>query len=196
MFLGEQGLAFRGDSEKNGDTHNGNFLGILELLARYDPLLQEHVGKVKSGQGKGTRLQAHYFSPESQNEFINICAAQARNHILKERKVSKYFAIMVDGTPDASHTEQTTFILRYLTNDGEIFTVQERFLAFVDCFEKSGLEIANLILKTLEKYGIPIADCRGQGYDNAANMSGRYNGAQQHVNSVNPLCLYSPCACH
>jgi len=82
-----------------------------------------------------------------------------RNHILEERKVSKYFAIMVDGTPDASHTEQTTFILRYLTKDGEIFTVQERFLAFVDCFEKSDLEIANLVLKTLEKYGIPIADC-------------------------------------
>ena len=56
-------------------------------------------------------------------------------------------------------SEQTTFILRYLTNDGEIFTVQERFLAFVDCLEKLGLEIANVILKTLEKYGIPIADC-------------------------------------
>ena len=52
---------------------------------------------------------------------------------------------MVDGTPNASHTEQTNFILRYLTNDGEIFTDQERFLAFVDCFKKSGLEIANLI---------------------------------------------------
>ena len=196
MFLGERGLTIRGDSEKIGDAHNGNFLGILELLARYDPLLQEHVGKVKSAQERGTRLQAHYLSPESQNEFINICAAQVRNHILEERKVSKFFAIMVDGTPDASHTEQTTFILRYLTNDGEIFTVQERFLAFVDCFEKLGLKIANLLLTTLEKYGIPIADCRGQGYDNAANMSGRYNGAQQHVTSVNPLCLYSPCACH
>jgi len=159
MFLGEQRLAFRRDSEKIGDTHNGNVLGILELLARYDPLLHEHIGKVKSAQEKGTRLQAHYFSPESQNEFINICAAQVRNHILEERKVSKYSAIMVDGTPDSGHTEQTTFILRYLTNDGEIFTVQERFLAFVDCLEKLGLEIANVILKTLEKYGIPIADC-------------------------------------
>ena len=78
------------------------------------------------------------------------------------------------------------FLTRYLTNDGEIFTVQERYLAFVDCFKKSGLEVANLIFKTLEKYGIPIADCRGQGYDNAANMPGRYTGAQQHVNLVNP----------
>ena len=102
MFLGERGLAFRGDSEKIGDTHNGNFLGILELLARYDPLLQEHVGNVKSGQEKGTRLQAHYFSPESQNEFINTFAAQVRKHTLEERKVSKYFAIMVYGNSSSS----------------------------------------------------------------------------------------------
>ena len=109
MFLGERWLAFRGDSENIGDTHNDNFLGILELHARHDPLLQEHVGKVKSAQENETRLQANYLSPESQNEFINICAAQVRNLILEERKVSKYFAIMVDGTQNASHTEQATF---------------------------------------------------------------------------------------
>ena len=196
IFLGERGLAFRGDSERIGDAHNGNFVGILELLSRYDPLLREHVNKVKVAQQTGTRLQVHYFSPESQNEFINICATHVRNYILEERRISKYFAIMVDGTPDASHTQQTTFILRYLTKEGESFFVQERFLAFVDCCKKSGIEIANLIMETLDKYRIPSADCRGQGYDNAANMSGKYNGAQKHVTAINPLCMYSPCACH
>ena len=103
---------------------------------------------------------------------------------------------MVDATPDASHIEQTTFILRYLIRENESYMVQERFLAFVDCWQKTGIEIANLILETLKGYGIPISDCRGQGYDNAANMSGKYNGAQKHINTVNPLCLYSPCGCH
>ena len=69
---------------------------------------------------------------------------------------------MVDATPDSSHIEQTTFMLSYV--------VKERFLP--------GMDIANLILETLKNYGIPIADCRGQGYDNAANMSGKYNGVQ------------------
>ena len=102
----------------------------------------------------------------------------------------------MDGTPDSSHTEQTTFILRYMKRDGDVFSVQERFLVFVDCCNKTGVEIASLILETLQKYEIPIADCRGQGYDNAANMSGKYNGAQIHIKSINPLSLYSPCACH
>ena len=62
--------------------------------------------------------------------------------------------------------------------------------------KKTGIDIAILILETLKEYGIPIDDCRGQGYDNAANMSVKYNGAQQHISSVNPLYLYSPCGCH
>ena len=62
--------------------------------------------------------------------------------------------------------------------------------------KKTGIDIANLILETLKEYRIPIDDCRGQGYDNFANMSGKYNGAQQHISSVNPFCLYCPCGCH
>ena len=52
IFLGEKGLAFHGSSLRIGDVHNGNFLGILELLAHYDPLLQEHISKVKTCQQK------------------------------------------------------------------------------------------------------------------------------------------------
>ena len=33
FFLGVRGLAFRGHSQKNGSSDNGNFLGIFELLS-------------------------------------------------------------------------------------------------------------------------------------------------------------------
>lgn len=42
LFLAERGLAFRGDSEKIGESSNGKFLGISELFANYDPVLNEH----------------------------------------------------------------------------------------------------------------------------------------------------------
>lgn len=115
---------------------------------------------------------------------------------MKERELAKYFSIMVDSTTDASHTEQTTFILRYLKNDDERFIIEEPFLAFADCCKKTGVVIAALILETLKKCDIPIADCRAQRYDNASNMSGKYNGAQKHISTINHLCLYSPCGCH
>ena len=43
LFLSERGLAFFGSSQRIGDCENGNFLGIIELLSKYDPLLAEHV---------------------------------------------------------------------------------------------------------------------------------------------------------
>ena len=196
IFLGERGLPFRGSSQRIGDVHNGNFLGLIELLSHYDPLLQEHVTKIQASQERGERLQAHYLSASSQNEFIGLCAEYVRSHVLDEIEDGKYFSIMVDATPDSSHVEQTTFIIRYLTQEVEEYSIKERFLTFVDCCQKTGAQIARLILDTLKKFGIPVAHCRGQGYDNAANMSGKYNGAQQHIFAENLLCLYSPCACH
>ena len=32
-----------------GDSNNGSFLGLLELLSHYDPLLEEHLKKCKIG---------------------------------------------------------------------------------------------------------------------------------------------------
>ena len=40
-------------------------------------------------------------------------------------KLKKANSIMVDGTPDASHTEQTTFVLRYLANEMGEFVIKE-----------------------------------------------------------------------
>ena len=46
---------------------------------------------------------------------------------------------MVDATPDMSHTEQSTFILRYLTCDecGK-YQIQKRLLSFTDDNKKTG----------------------------------------------------------
>ena len=46
LFLAERGLAFRGDEEVLGSPHNGNFLGFREVLAKYDPVLEEHLSLV------------------------------------------------------------------------------------------------------------------------------------------------------
>ena len=202
LFLGERGLAFRGSSNKLGDPDNGNFLGILELLANYDPVLKQHLDNVREAQhvrelqkSKG-RLQVSYLSVETQNEFIILCGQLVKDKILQELKESKYFAIIVDSTPDTSHTEQTTIILRMVVFDGNKFVIKERFLQFSDCSQKTGEAITALILEVLSKHDIPISLCRGQGYDNCANMKGLYGGVQALILKENPLAKFSPCACH
>jgi len=40
--LSERGLAFRGDNEIIGSPNNGNYLGLLELIAKFDLFLSNH----------------------------------------------------------------------------------------------------------------------------------------------------------
>ena len=63
---------------KDWDPHNGNFLGILELISHYDQILGDHFSKVKESQQSHRRLQVHYLSAEIQNEFINCVLCQLR----------------------------------------------------------------------------------------------------------------------
>ena len=133
------------------------------------------------------RKQANYLTPEIQNEFIECCAKKVLDVILSEREAAKYYSILVDATPDSAHMEQTVFILRYvyLNEENSIYEIQERFLEFVDCNQKTGKAIAELICSVIKKHNIPMIDCRGQGYDNGSNMSGQYKGAQAEIKRTN-----------
>ncbi|XP_065664615.1 uncharacterized protein LOC136086257 [Hydra vulgaris] len=53
-----------------------------------------------------------------------------------------------------------------------------------------------LYLKYLESNGISLNDCRGQSYDNAANMSGKYCGMKALIKEQNDLCIYVPCCAY
>jgi hypothetical protein len=68
----------------------------------------------KKSQEKKERLQVHYLSPETQKEFVKECSVAVKAVILDERQEAKYYAILIDATPDSAHKEQETFILRYV----------------------------------------------------------------------------------
>ena len=42
-FLSIRGLAFRGNHEVFGVLDNSNYLGILELIAKFDPVLKDYI---------------------------------------------------------------------------------------------------------------------------------------------------------
>lgn len=61
QFLSERGLPFRGDDEVIGSPHNGNFLGILEVISQFDPFLAEHINQYgQKGRGNTSYLSIHY----------------------------------------------------------------------------------------------------------------------------------------
>ncbi|KAJ8953426.1 hypothetical protein NQ318_023544, partial [Aromia moschata] len=74
-----------------------------------------------------------------------------------------------------SHVDQLTFIVRYVKDGKPI----EIFVEFLPMDAHNTQYIANTILNLLESLDIPIKDCRGQSYDNASNMAGKYSGVRQ-----------------
>ena len=52
-----------------------------------------------------------------------------------------------------------------------------------------------MITETLESHAIPLAHCSAQGYDNAASMSGKCNGAQAIIKEQYPIAIFSSCSC-
>ncbi|OCT57850.1 hypothetical protein XELAEV_18002940mg [Xenopus laevis] len=198
LFLASRNLAFRGSSQRVGDIQNGNFLGILELMAHYDAVLKEHLDKVKRSQEKGKKLPAHYLSWGTQNEFINLCGPHVLNAILSERQEAIYFTVTCDASPDISHTKQNVIVLRYVHRCSQTgkWCIQERFLEFFDFFQKTGEEIAEMLTSRLREHNIDLKDCRGQGYDNGANMAGRIKGVKSRILEKYPQAIFCPCAAH
>ena len=196
LFLGERNLPFRGSGPAVGDLDNGLFLGTLELLGSYNGTIKQHLDKVTECQKKGERMQIHYLSWQSQNEFLTLCAKNVLNEIVKEVQNSYYYGLIVDGTPDVSHTEQLTFVPRYTVLKDRKWDVVERFLTLQDFEKEKGKDIAQVICHVLEKNQIDLSRCRGQGYDNGLNMSGCYKGVQAKILRRNPLAIYTPCSAH
>lgn len=54
----------------------------------------------------------------------------------------------------------------------------------------------NAVTGTLEEFGLNLQDCRGQSYDNAANMSGCYSELKTRIQNLNPLAIYVLCGGH
>ncbi|XP_025208235.1 uncharacterized protein LOC112603731 [Melanaphis sacchari] len=177
-FLAQHNDSFRGSSDKLYTEKNGKFLGLIEMMEKFDPIISEHVRRIKCKE-----TFDHYLGPEIQNELN-----------------AKYYSVLIDCTPDISHKEQVSIMLRIVNlhteNQSIEPCVEEYFLEFIHCTSTTGLNLSNILISKLAEYKIELRDCRGQGYDNGANMKGEYQGVQSRIKQKNPRAFFTPCATH
>lgn len=190
--LASAGLPFRGvgGGEKfNSSSDQGNFIMCIELISEFDPFLAEHIAKYGNpGQG-----HTSYLSSTTYEQFIKLMAEKVTKEIIAEVNAAKYFSIIVDSSPDISHVDQLSFVIRYVSENGDPV---ERFICFLPSVGHKSKELFDAVISTLAKYDIDIKNCRGQAYDNAANMSGEYTGLQSRIREINPTAVYTPCSAH
>uniref|UniRef100_A0A8C5PE46 TTF-type domain-containing protein n=1 Tax=Leptobrachium leishanense TaxID=445787 RepID=A0A8C5PE46_9ANUR len=195
LFLAMQNLAFRGHKEDESSFNKGNFLEMVAILSKYDPVLKEHCMKLKKSTGR-YKVSVSYLAPQTQNEFLSILANHVTEKLVMDIKNAKYFGIMFDSTPDISHTDQMTEVIRYVKISNRKVEVMEVFLGFFALKGKKATDLSSDILKKLENDGLDIMMCRSQGYDNAATMAGIHGGVQAIIKEKNKKAIFSGCVDH
>ncbi|XP_058741791.1 uncharacterized protein LOC131614186 [Vicia villosa] len=87
-FLAKHNLAFRGSQEKLYEDSNGNFLGLIEMLAEFDPIIQEHVRHVTT-----QKVHVHYLGHKIQNELIALLGSAIKLEIIRKIKQAKSISL-------------------------------------------------------------------------------------------------------
>jgi hypothetical protein len=74
-----------------------------------------------------------------------------------------------------------------LTNENADAEICERFLGCTSIGDSTGKGLLDVTLKLLEKNKLELKHCRGQGYDNGANMKSENSGVRKQSLDQNPL---------
>ena len=72
----------------------------------------------------------------------------------------------------------------------------ERFVKFIPTSGHTGHQLADLLFEFIEDDEISLKDLRGQSYENASNMSGKYKSLQAIIKKRNHQAEYIPCVAH
>ena len=141
----------------------------------------------------GKRYTSYLSKTICEEVVKKILGKAAEDIIVSELKQAKYFSISLDSTPDIGHTDQLCFTVRYVKPTGPL----ERFLAFLPMEGHTAQQIFDTLVQYTSEKGINLADCRGQSYDNASNMTWKYNGVQEFVKEkFGDVAEYVPCFAH
>lgn len=193
----EKGTALRGHRDDGAPSIDeddyvniGNFKADVVSRAKFDVVLSDHLKKCE------TSTYATYLSKYAQEDFVE-CIRQGINEAVQaeaRKQTGKFiFSVSADEVTDVSNQEQMAIVIRTVGTGGKI---RERLIEYVDMDSITGKSVSDAIISCLERHNMSIMDCRAQTYDGAANMSGKFNGAQALITNMQPLAVFTHCASH
>ncbi|CAG9771461.1 unnamed protein product [Ceutorhynchus assimilis] len=138
-LVGKRGLSYRGDSQNeaaysllNENIDHGNFLEIVLVISKFDPLLRKHIEEVAvKSQTRLQRVGSHskgrgnlvtFLSKSTVNNIIAAISSLIMQKIAIEVKNAKIYSIQIDTTQDINVVDQCSIIIRYVKTREKICT--------------------------------------------------------------------------
>lgn len=194
ITLGGQNLSFRGHREDTDLNNPGNFMAIIKLLAKYDPILATLLEKPKG--------RIKYLSPQIQNQIIALVESEIKKNIISDISSAPFFSLILDSTQDVSKVDQVSTIYRYVHIEKDelgipkSIEIKEDFIGFSEAEGGTGEAMEEQTIEIFKENGLDIDKFRGIGLDGAASMSGKHNGLQARLRKRQKKAKYVHCASH
>ena len=121
LLCARQNIGLRGHRETVRSSNKGNFLEILNVIARHDKIVKD---RLQAGP-----RNAVYISAQIQNTILNMLGNKVREMICTGAKIASVYSVLVDESKDNSKKEQLSGALRYVDDKA---VVQEHLLTFME----------------------------------------------------------------
>ncbi|GFR29929.1 DUF4371 domain-containing protein [Trichonephila clavata] len=103
--------------------------------------------------------------------------------ISKEIKFARYFSLIIQSIPDASHADQFTVALLYVSVRKAC--ANERLVRGLSGVFHKAQDMEAAALNLLEELKLDLKNYGGQSYDNASSMPGVYSDLQTRIREKN-----------
>jgi len=97
----------------------------VELLAKFDPIMMEHVRKAMTQE-----IRDHYLSSLSRTSCSALWQIPQRKKIIRWCQKVKYYSIISDCTRDISRVEQMTTTIQFILIENRKVEIHEHFIGF------------------------------------------------------------------
>lgn len=202
-------MAFRGDGPDNFRSINfdleknyfrsapneGNFIGLVKLLAGENADLALHIKKCQEYEKAGQRNQLTFLS----NSFVSKTLLVISNFLVKSivseiNRCGGKYGLMMDGTQDVSFQEQISLVVRYVDESNKVV---EHTILFFNAKKTAGLELYESLKTKLGEIGLATHNVVGCSFDGAKNMSSDLSGVISYIQgNDNPYCYFAWCLSH
>ncbi|KAH1221067.1 Zinc finger MYM-type protein 1 [Glycine max] len=183
-FLLRCGMPFRGSDESFNSLFKGPFLELVDTLKEINP---EIVNIIDCALGNNFMT-----APTIQKDLAAACACEITQQIVCDI-ADDVFCVLIDESGDVAGKEQMVVVIRYVNSEG---LVKERFLGIVSVKETNAKSLKEALEKLLSINGLSLSSIRGQGYDGASNMRGKFGGLRTLIQNENPSAYYVHCFAH